>query len=68
LTFVPFHVVHPVRIAHLRPLTTAALIAWALLATLAVAKDLDPGPWVASALCLLAIYFVGVGFLRRRRP
>ena len=34
LTFVPFHVVHPLRIAHLRALTMAALIVWALLATL----------------------------------
>jgi phosphatidylcholine synthase len=68
LTFVPFHVMHPIRIAHLRALTTAALIAWAVLAMVAVAKNLDPGFWPATALCLLAIYFVGVGFLRRHHP
>src|SRR5271163_3403292 len=28
LTFVPFHVVHPVRIPHLRALTMAALVMW----------------------------------------
>ncbi len=43
LTFVPFHVVHPIRIAHLRALTIAAMVVWALLAIYAVAKNLDPG-------------------------
>jgi phosphatidylcholine synthase len=68
LTFVPFHVVHPVRIAHLRRLTIAAMIAWALLSAFAIAKNLDPGFWTVAALCILAIYFVGVGFLRRHHP
>ncbi len=68
LTFVPFHVVHPVRIAHLRVLTTAALIVWALLAIYAVAKNLDPGIATVAALCVLGIYFVGIGFLRRHHP
>ncbi len=68
LTFVPFHVVHPVRIAHLRALTTAALILWTLLAVFAVARNLQPGFWALAGLCLLAIYFVGVGFLRRHHP
>ncbi len=68
LTFVPIHFIHPVRIAHLRVLTTAALLVWAMLASVAVLKNLDPGFWVAAALCGLAIYFVGVGFLRRHHP
>ena len=68
LTFVPFHVVHPIRIAHLRAVTTAALIAWALLAVFAVVKNLEPGSWAAAGLCVLAIYFVAVGFLRRHHP
>ena len=68
LTFVPFHVVHPLRIAHLRAVTTGALIVWALLATVAVARNLQPGFWALAGLCLLAIYFVGVGFLRRHHP
>jgi phosphatidylcholine synthase len=68
LTFVPFHVIHPMRIAHLRALTLAALSAWGLLAVLAVAKNLEPGYWIDTALCALAIYFVGVGFLRRHHP
>jgi len=68
LTFVPFHVVHPLRIAHLRVLTTGALILWTLLAIVAVARDLEPGFWALAGLCLLAVYFVGVGFLRRHHP
>ena len=68
LTFVPIHFIHPVRIAHLRALTTAALVVWAMLALVAVLKNLDPGFWVAAALCALAIYFAGIGFLRRHHP
>jgi phosphatidylcholine synthase len=68
LTFVPFHVVHPLRIAHLRGLTTVALVAWALLAMLAVGQSLYPPLWVSAAISLLAIYFVAVGFFRRHHP
>jgi phosphatidylcholine synthase len=68
LTFVPFHVVHPIRIPHLRGITMAVMVAWALLAVIAVANGLAPGFWTVAALCLLAIYFVGIGFLRRHHP
>jgi phosphatidylcholine synthase len=67
-TFMPFHVVHPLRIAHLRALTLAAIGVWALLASYAIAKNLDPGIWTQAGLCILAIYFVAVGFLRRHHP
>jgi phosphatidylcholine synthase len=68
LTFVPFHVVHPVRIAHLRGVTTVALAAWAVLAIVAVVLDLDPPLWIGAALCALAVYFVAIGFFRRHHP
>ena len=68
LTFVPIHVVHPIRISHMRAITVAALMAWALLAVVAVADGLAPGFWTVAALCVLAIYFVGIGFLRRHHP
>jgi phosphatidylcholine synthase len=67
-TFMPFHVVHPLRIAHLRALTLAAIGVWALLASYAIAKNLDPSIWTQAGLCILAIYFVAVGFLRRHHP
>ena len=68
LTFVPFHVVHPLRIAHLRGVTTVALVGWAALAIVAVARDLNPPPWIGAALSALAIYFVAIGFFRRHHP
>jgi phosphatidylcholine synthase len=68
LTFVPFHVVHPMRIAHLREVTLFALVAWGLLAIYAVATNLDPGFWAQGGLSLLAVYFIALGFLRRRHP
>ena len=67
LTFVPFHFIHPVRIPHLRALTMAALVAWALLAIRALVDRLDPGFWTVAALCALAVYFIGVGLLRRHQ-
>lgn len=68
LTFVPFHVIHPVRIAHLRAVTTVALVVWTMLAAVAVAQSLNPASWTVAALCLLALYFVVIGFFRRHRP
>lgn len=68
LTFVPVHFIHPVRIPHLRALTMTALVVWGALAILALAENLAPGLWVVAALCLLAVYFIAVGFLRRHHP
>jgi phosphatidylcholine synthase len=68
LTFVPVHFIHPIRIARLRTLTIAAMILWSLLALFAVLKNLDPGFWVTAILCVLAVYFVGIGFLRQHHP
>jgi phosphatidylcholine synthase len=68
LTFMPVYFVHPMRIARLRAPTTAALILWAVLAFVAVMQNLAPGFWTVTGLCLLAIYFLGIGFLRRRHP
>jgi phosphatidylcholine synthase len=68
LTFAPLHVIHPVRSAHGRALTIAALILWVVLAIVAIAKHLDPGRWTEAGLCLLALYFVAIGFPRRDHP
>jgi phosphatidylcholine synthase len=68
LTFVPIHFIHPVRIARFRVLTMAAVALWAILALFAVFENLSPGFWTTSALCVLAVYFVGLGFLRRHHP
>jgi phosphatidylcholine synthase len=68
LTFAPIHFVHPIRIVRLRTLTLAAMSLWGLLAVFAVLKDLDPGFWATVILCIVAVYFVGIGFLRQRHP
>jgi phosphatidylcholine synthase len=68
LTFVPIHVIHPVRIQRFRVLTIAALVLWAVLAIVALFKSLEPGFWTVAGLCALAVYFVGIGFLRRHHP
>jgi phosphatidylcholine synthase len=67
LSFAPFYVIHPMRITRLRTLTLAALVVWALLAALAVERNLDPGIWVTAILCVLGVYFLGAGFLRQKK-
>ena len=65
LTFVPFKFLHPMRVKRLRGLNVAALIAWSLLALLAVLRDLEPGPWVAAGLVVIGLYFISIGLLDR---
>jgi phosphatidylcholine synthase len=61
LTFVPIKFVHPIRVIRLRAVNIAALLLWALLAIVAMMRDLAPGPLVAGALVVVALYFVVVG-------
>src|SRR5271170_7795719 len=49
-TFAPIHFIHPVRVPRWRLLNLAALLLWAMLAALALAKGLDPPAWVATVL------------------
>ena len=66
LTFVPIRFVHPFRVRRLRTVTVALLTLWAALALAAVKQGLAPEPWIAAALCLIAVYFVLVGLLPAR--
>ncbi len=61
LTFVPFKFLHPFRVTRLRAVTLAALVLWGVLAAAALFYDLDPGPWIAYGLVVVALYFVAVG-------
>jgi phosphatidylcholine synthase len=63
LTFVPFKFLHPMRVKRLRGLNVAALVAWSLLALVAVLRDLEPGPWVAAGLVVIGLYFIVIGLL-----
>jgi phosphatidylcholine synthase len=65
LTFVPFKFLHPMRVRRLRGLNVAALVAWSLLALVAVLRDLQPGPWVAAGLVVIGLYFIAIGLLDR---
>jgi len=57
-TFLPFHVVHPVRVRRLRWLTLSLVAIWAALMIFAVASDFDVGAPVTIALCAIAAYVV----------
>jgi phosphatidylcholine synthase len=59
LTFVPFHVLHPVRVVRLRWLTLWLLAAWAGLAMYTLARDFDVGAPIVAGLCAIAAYVVG---------
>lgn len=58
LTFVPFHVIHPIRVVRLRALTLSLVAVWAALVVFTVASDFDVGAPVIVALCAIAAYIV----------
>jgi phosphatidylcholine synthase len=58
LTFVPFHVIHPVRVVRLRWLTLPLVALWASLVTYAVAEDFAVGAPVTILLCAIGLYVV----------
>jgi phosphatidylcholine synthase len=59
LTFVPFHVLHPVRVVRLRGLTLSLVAVWAVLATYAIGSNFEPGTVITVLLCAIALYVVG---------
>jgi phosphatidylcholine synthase len=58
LTFVPLHVVHPMRVVRLRGLTLSLLAVWAVLAIYVLWRDFNVGTIVTTALCAIAAYIV----------
>ena len=59
LTFMPFYVVHPVRVVRLRRLTLCLIGAGTALAFVALICDFKPGTAVTAALCAIGLYIVG---------
>ncbi|MEA2885079.1 MAG: phosphatidylcholine synthase [Bradyrhizobium sp.] len=59
LTFVPFHVIHPVRVTRLRVLTLSLIGIWAVLAIIVLIYDFHVAMPVTLALCAIALYVVG---------
>jgi phosphatidylcholine synthase len=66
LTFVPLRVLHPFRVRQLRVLNIVALALWALLVAYTLWAGLAPGPWIATALVAIGIYFLCVGMFTTR--
>ncbi|HEX3115148.1 MAG TPA: CDP-alcohol phosphatidyltransferase family protein [Bradyrhizobium sp.] len=71
-TFIPFHVIHPMRVVRLRWLTLPLIAVWAVLAVATVANDFDVGAPVKIALCAIAAYVVAsdaaIRLLRSLKP
>jgi phosphatidylcholine synthase len=67
LTFVPIRFVHPFRVGRWRGVTVILLTLWAVLAGAAVRQGLAPEAWTTAALCLIALYFLGIGLVPPRR-
>lgn len=65
LTFVPFHVIHPVRVARLRSVNLALIALWGALALFVIMRDFDVSLVVRAALCLIAAYVLGIDLLFR---
>lgn len=69
LTFVPLHVIHPVRVKRLRLLNLSLMALWAVLAIFALLQNFDVAWPVTAALCLIAFYIVcGDAAIRLLRP
>jgi phosphatidylcholine synthase len=68
LTFVPFRFIHPMRVKRGRTLNLALLAAGGVLAVVALARNMEPGPWVTGALCAIGCYVFLVGALRSAEP
>src|SRR3954447_5996552 len=65
LTFVPFNVIHPVRVARRRWLTLSLIGVWAVLAVVTLVYDFNVAMPVTVALCAIAIYVVASDALIR---
>ncbi len=69
LTFVPLHVLHPVRVTRLRAFNLALMGLWAVLAIVTLVQDFDVSVAITAALCAIAVYIVcGDTIIRLLRP
>jgi phosphatidylcholine synthase len=57
-TFLPFQVLHPVRVERLRWLTLSLIAVGAMLGVVTLANDFDVGAPVKIGLCAIAVYVV----------
>ena len=71
-TFLPFHVLHPVRVVRLRWLTLVLMVVWGVLAIYTLVRDFNVEAPITVALCLIAAYVVAsdgaIRLLRSLKP
>jgi len=65
LTFVPFPFIHPIRVLRWRRFTLAVGAIGALLAIVALVRELNPPAWVAAALSVIGLYFLAAALIPR---
>jgi phosphatidylcholine synthase len=69
LTFVPFHVIHPVRVTRWHKLNLSLIALWAVLAVITLIQNFVVALPVTIALCAIAFYIVcGDAVIRLVRP
>jgi phosphatidylcholine synthase len=69
LTFVPIHVIHPVRVTRARNFNLVLIGIWAVLAIVSVIDDFNVGLPIRVALCAIGLYVVfGDAVIRLMRP
>jgi phosphatidylcholine synthase len=69
LTFVPLHVIHPVRVRRLRGFNLALIAIWGVLAIFTLLRNFDVAAPVSVGLCAIALYIVGAdAVIRLLRP
>lgn len=69
LTFVPIHVIHPVRVTRARSFNLVLIGIWAVLAIVSVIEDFNVGLPGRVALCAIGLYVVfGDAVIRLIRP
>jgi len=64
MMFAPVVFVHPLRVVKMRVATIIVTILWFALASLAIVEHLDAGMWVKAGFVAVAVYFLGLPFLR----
>lgn len=64
LTFVRIPFIHPLRVKRLRALNVTILAIWAVLALIALWRNMSPEPFVTVGLCAIATYVLAAGLMR----
>jgi phosphatidylcholine synthase len=66
LTFLPVPFIHPVRVKQHRVINLSLLTVWSILAAIALVHDFTAGNAVTGLLCLLGLYIMFGGLLRKK--